>query len=69
MLRPLPGSAYARFDCTLGTIGATWGAIHKEWLPTSGYTEDEGRPALENYPPDCLSPDAPVTIWVAVHPQ
>jgi predicted transcriptional regulator YdeE len=68
VLRPLPGGAYARFDCTLGTIGATWGAIYGQWLPTSGYAEDETRPALEYYPPGAMSPDAAVSIWVAIRP-
>ncbi len=68
-VRPMPGGTYARFDCTLGTIGPTWGAIYGQWLPSSGYVEDYTRPALEYYPPETMSPDAAVTIWVAVQPK
>ena len=64
--RRLPGGTYARFDCTLSTIGATWGQIYRQWLPASGYAEAEDRPAIEAYPPAEMSPQAPVQIYVAV---
>jgi len=65
-LRDVPGGAYARFECTMSAIGPTWGAIYGQWLPSSGYTVDETRAALEYYPPDMQGPDTPVTIYVPV---
>jgi predicted transcriptional regulator YdeE len=68
VVRLLPGGAYARVDVTMAAIASTWGAIYGEWLPGSGYVEDEERPALEHYPPAEMSPQAPVSIFVAVRP-
>lgn len=66
-VRSLPGGLYARFDSTMGTIGATWDAIYRRWLPASGYAEDESRPAMEYFAPDMgEGPDAPVVIYAAV---
>lgn len=69
VVRPLPGGAYARFECTMQTIGATWGAIYGQWLPASSYAADETRPPFEYYPPEAMSPDAAVSIWVAIKPK
>lgn len=66
IVRPVPGGAYARVDCTMATIGSTWGAIYAEWLPSSPYSEDESRPALEYYPPVAMDPQAPVALFVPV---
>jgi len=67
--RPLGGGTYAKFACTMSTIGPTWGGIYGQWLPTSGYVEDESRPGIEYYPPgDQDSPDAPVHVYIAVRP-
>ena len=68
-LRDLPGGTYARFDCTMATIGPTWGGIYGQWLPTSGYAEDSSRPGIECYPPDMQGPESPVTIYVPVVKQ
>ena len=65
-LRPLPGGAYAAFSCTLSGIGATWGQIYGQWLPASGYAEDESRPAFEYFAPNASGPDAPVVIYVPI---
>lgn len=65
--REIPAGEYAAFECTMATIGPTWGAIYEQWLPESGYVEDETRPSLEQYPPDMgEGPDAPVTILVPI---
>ncbi|MFO7697444.1 MAG: GyrI-like domain-containing protein [Anaerolineae bacterium] len=69
LVRAVPGGTYARFDCTMATIGSTWGTIYGQWLPASGYTEDESRPAMEYYAPDAMGPEAPVVIYVAVKPK
>ena len=64
--RVLPGGLYARFTCTLATIGVTWAAIYGEWLPSSGLQLDSSRPAFEIFPPDAGGPNSPVSISVAV---
>ena len=64
--RVVPAGLYAKFRCTMGSIGPTWGAIYGQWLPASAYVEDEARPALEHYPPETMGPDSPVEIYVAV---
>ena len=67
--RAVPGGIYARFNVTMATIGSTWGAIYSRWLPSSGYVEDESRPAMEYYPPVAMSPEAPVVIFVPIKPR
>lgn len=62
-LRDLPGGTYARFACTMETLGQTWGAIYSQWLPAGGYLVDETRPALEYFPPGM---DPEMTIWILV---
>ena len=51
VLREVPAAQYAVFECSLATIGATWGAIFAEWLPTSEYEEDRPRPCVEHSRP------------------
>jgi len=64
-LRAVPGGTYGAFDCTLSTIGQTWGNIYSQWLPASEYTEDDTRPAMEYYPPDMSpGPEGKLTILV-----
>ena len=46
VLREVPTAEYAVFECTLSTIGPTWGAIFSEWLPASGYEEDRPKPCF-----------------------
>jgi len=66
VLRALPGGMYAAFSCTLANLSDTWRAIFAEWLPSSGYAEDESRPGIEYFPPGTAGPDQPATIYVAV---
>jgi predicted transcriptional regulator YdeE len=47
--RDVPEGLYAVAACTLGTLGATWLAIYREWLPTSAYEADMSRPCYEYY--------------------
>ncbi|MDM7916550.1 MAG: GyrI-like domain-containing protein [Candidatus Eisenbacteria bacterium] len=67
--REVPGGQYAHFRCTLATIGSTWHRIYGQELPGSDYAEDEGRPCLEEYPPDARGPDTPVSIYVPIRPK
>jgi len=66
--RDVPAAAYAVFDCQIKSIGPTWQTVMSTWLRTSGYQFDEGKCALEAYPPnDCEEhAEAPVEIWVPV---
>lgn len=52
-LRCVPASTFAVFECTVATIHETWGRIFGEWLPESGYEEDDGSANFDWYPPDC----------------
>ena len=65
-LRPLPGGAYARFDCTLETLGATWGGIYSQWLPASPYVEDASRPAMECYAMDASTDQSAAQVFVPI---
>jgi len=62
--RPVPGGEYAAFECGMSEISGTWGRIYGEWMPSSGYVEDETRPSLEFYAG--ASEDAAATILVAI---
>jgi predicted transcriptional regulator YdeE len=66
VLRALPGGTYAAFSCTLRTLSETWRAIYAEWLPASGYAEDESRPGIEYFPPGTAGSDEPATIYVPI---
>ncbi len=68
-LRPIPGGDYAAFECTMGSIGPTWGDIYSKWLPSSGYQEDESRPSIEYYSPETEDEQSPVTIMIPVKPR
>jgi len=64
--RELAATTYAVFDCTVGTIGATWADI-EQWLTESTYEYDRERQGdFELYPPDTKDQDSPVEIYVPV---
>ncbi len=65
-VRDVPGGKEAVFECTMSTIGPTWGSIYGEWLPTSGYAADEARPCYERFAPGCHEGIVPVTIHVPI---
>ena len=65
-IRAVPAGLYARIECAMAELAQTWSAVYREWLPSSGYEEDEARPAIEYYPPEMSGPQSPVTIFVAV---
>jgi len=66
VLREVPGATEAVFECTMETIGATWHAIFRDWLPASEYVADEGLPCYERFAPGCHEGTVPVTIHVPV---
>ncbi|MBU0609487.1 MAG: GyrI-like domain-containing protein [Armatimonadetes bacterium] len=64
--RELAATTYAVFDCTVGTIGATWTAI-EQWLSEAEWEYDrEHQGDFELYPPDTKDQDSPVAIYVPV---
>ena len=66
VLREVPAAEYAVFECTMQTIGPTWGAIFGEWAPASEYDVDHTLPAFEQFPPGCHEGTEPVRIFVPV---
>jgi predicted transcriptional regulator YdeE len=66
-LRHVPEARWAVFECTVATIGQTYDAIFKEWLPTAPYEQTGPNPdAFERYPPHTDSGDTPVLIHIKV---
>ena len=49
--RQVPASRYAVFECTMQTIGATYGYVYGTWLPSSPYERMSSGADLEYYPP------------------
>jgi len=66
VLREVPAAEYAVFECTMREIGALWGAIFGEWLPTSGYEHDPSKPCFEHFRPGCHEGTVPVRIFLSV---
>jgi predicted transcriptional regulator YdeE len=64
--REVPAALHAVFECTLSTIGPTWGQVYGDWLPASEFDVDPGGACFEYFPPGPDSPDAPVFIHVPV---
>ncbi len=48
MARSVPAQKYAVFECTLRTLGPTYGYIMEQWQPASGYERAEA-PDFEVY--------------------
>ncbi len=65
-LGPVGGGLYAVFDCQMATIGRTWREIYEQWLPSSGYVEDESRAAFEHYTRGGQGTEDKVQIFVPV---
>jgi predicted transcriptional regulator YdeE len=66
ILREVPAAECAVFECTMSDIGATWGAIFGEWLPTSGYEHDPSKAPFEQFRPGCHEGTVPVQIFLPV---
>jgi len=69
VMKKVPAGCSAVFEATVNTIGAAWGRIVREWLPSSQYEYDEPLPCIEYYPPDTSTGDSPVLIHVPVRAQ
>ncbi len=67
VLREVPAAQYARFECGMDAIGATWQGIYSSWLPGNDeYAVDEGKACFELFPPGVHEGTAPIAIHVAV---
>lgn len=66
VLREVPPCTEAVFECNMATIGQTWEAIFRQWMPASGYRVDESSPCFERFAPGCHEGRVPVTIHVPV---
>jgi predicted transcriptional regulator YdeE len=64
--RVLPAATYAVFDCTVGTIGDTYGKIYGEWLAASAYEYDIMASDFEFYPPDTQNSGSPAQVFIPV---
>jgi predicted transcriptional regulator YdeE len=65
-LRRIGGCLEAVFECTIPTLGATWGHIHQEWLPASEYRHGCHEAGFERFPPGCDQAGTPMTVHVPI---
>ena len=66
VVRALPASREAVFECTITSIGQTWGLIFGQWLPSSGFEVDSASACYERFAPGCHEGTVPVTIHVPI---
>jgi len=70
VLREMPASLYAVFECPLASLHSTWQHIGDVWLPGSAqYAADESRACFEYFPPGADEGKAPVSVHVAIKPK
>jgi predicted transcriptional regulator YdeE len=67
VMREVPACDEAVVECTLSTIGPTWGRLFGEWLPGSGYAAAPDLPAFEVFPAGECGPESKVFIHMPVH--
>jgi predicted transcriptional regulator YdeE len=66
VVREIPAGRYATFECTVKTIGPTWGHIIGEWLPESPLESVPGGSSFEYYPPNTETGESLVIIYLPV---
>jgi predicted transcriptional regulator YdeE len=66
VLREVPAGTYAKFKGTIKTIGDTWGYIWRQWFQASPYFHDVNRPSFDYFPPNTVSADSIVFMYVPV---
>ena len=66
VVRELPAAQYAVFECTLKTLGPTYGTIWKEWLPSSPYELDVAAFGFDFHRPNTTSGDSPMHIYFPI---
>ncbi len=64
--RILPAAKYAVFDCTVATIGDTYGQVYGEWLPASAYEYDMMAADFEFYPPNTENNASPTAVYIPI---
>jgi predicted transcriptional regulator YdeE len=63
-VRPIPGGAYAVFECPVDAIGGTYQHVFGTWLPCATVQFDSGRPSFEQYPENVA--EEPVRLHIPV---
>jgi predicted transcriptional regulator YdeE len=63
-VRPIPGGAYAVFECSVDAIGGTYQHVFSTWLPSATVQFDSGRPSFEQYPENVA--EKPVRLHIPV---
>jgi predicted transcriptional regulator YdeE len=63
-VRPIPGGAYAVFECSVDAIGGTYQYVFGTWLPSATVQFDDGRPSFEQYPENIA--EEPVRLHIPV---
>lgn len=63
-VRPIPGGAYAVFECSVDAIGGTYQQVFSTWLPSATVQFDSGRPSFEQYPENFA--ENPVRLHIPV---
>ena len=63
-VRPLPGGAYAVFECSVYAIGVTYQYVFGTWLPSATVHFDDVRPSFEQYPEN--GAEEPVRLYIPV---
>ena len=62
--RPIPGGAYAVWECPIDAIGRTYQHVFGTWLPNATVQFDGGRPSFEQYPENAA--EEPVRLHIPV---
>lgn len=65
IVRQVPASGYAVFECTMQTIGASYDHIYHTWLPSSALEFMPGRADFEYYPPQGATDMSPA-IYIPI---
>lgn len=63
-IRPIPGGAYAVFECSVDAIGGTYQYVFSTWLPSATVQFDSGRPSFEQYPENVA--EKPVRLHIPI---
>jgi predicted transcriptional regulator YdeE len=67
VMRDVTATRYVVVECSMDTIGPTWGFIYGEWLAKSDtYAEDTEKACFEYFPPGIDKGEGKVSIHVPV---
>lgn len=65
IVRQVPGSRYAVFECSVEEIGPTYSYVYETWLPGSPYEFPPGGADFEYYPPEDAV-DASPAVYIPI---